>query len=240
MHWKELEILYEDNHLLMIIKPVGIVVQADVSGEPDLLNLLKKRRKVLEQKPGEAFLGLVHRLDRNVGGVMVFAKTSKAASRLSEQIRNQSMEKTYVGVTEACPPKQGRLEDYLVKDEATNTSSVAQATEPNAKLAQLEYERLECIQDQVPDRSPNPARDYALVKVHLITGRSHQIRVQFSSRGWPLWGDGRYGTRSRDKASIALWSYKLCFLHPVNQQPCCFTAIPPSVKPWNLFKWEGL
>jgi len=223
-----MDILHEDNHVLVVIKPVGIVVQADETGEPDLLSMLKQRRKVLEHKPGEAFLGLVHRLDRNVGGVMVFAKTTKAASRLSEQIRNKSMEKTYVCVTQGCPPEHGRLEDYLYKDESTNTSRVVSSSHKQGKLALLEYERLQCL-DQL-----------TLVKVHLITGRSHQIRVQFSSRSWPLWGDRRYGTQSQSKSAIALWAYRLCFEHPISKQLCCYKALPPSQEPWNEFNLKGL
>lgn len=224
MHWKDIEILFEDNHLLVISKPVGVVVQADETGSPDVLSLLKQRRKIVEKKPGEAFVGLVHRLDRNVGGVMVFAKTSKAASRLSEQIRKKSIEKTYLCVLEGCPPEQGILEDYLFKDETTNTSRVVTANHKSAKLCQLEYVRLQCHEQT------------ALVKVHLITGRSHQIRVQFASRGWPLWGDGRYGKRTHLQAPIALWSHQLSFQHPVNGQSCTYQAWPPKQLPWTLFK----
>lgn len=222
---KKINIIYEDNHLLIVEKPVNILTQSDETGDTDLLTLLKEDLKTRYNKPGNVFLGLVHRLDRPVGGVMVFAKTSKAASRLSEQIRTRTFKKTYLAVVNGTPqPLKGRLEDYLVKDKSTNTVYVAPETNKESKEAVLDYEVVVvsgCL---------------SLVKINLLTGRPHQIRVQFSSAGYPLYGDQKYGSSvNRPGEQIALWSEEISFKHPISKEDLIFKSHPPMDYPWNLF-----
>lgn len=220
-------ILYEDNHLLVVEKPVNIAVQADDSQDLDLLTLLKQDLKERYQKPGQVYLGLVHRLDRPVGGVMVFAKTSKAASRLSDQVRTRTLDKTYAAVVcQKLDRRQDSLQDYLWKDTQTNRVSVVSASRPGAKLARLSYEQLAYREG------------LTLLRIHLETGRSHQIRVQFASRSAALWGDQRYNPAARPGQQIALWAWQLSFDHPVTKEHLTFVSEPPKAMPWNLF--EGL
>lgn len=217
-------ILYEDNHLLAVVKPADIPVVADSSGDFDVLSYLKQFLKDKYQKPGNVFLGLVHRLDRPVGGVMVFAKTSKAASRLSEQIRIRETSKVYLAVVEGCPhPQSGKLVDYLLKDTDTNIVSVVPPNTPGAKEAILEYTLL----------SQNEG--LSLVKVVLHTGRSHQIRVQMAHNKTPLLGDSKYG-KGQGRSKLALWSYEMRVDHPTTKERMCFTAPPPDAYPWSLFQ----
>ena len=217
---KTMKILYEDNHLLVVVKPKNIPVQEDSSKDSDLLTLLKEDLKVRYQKPGNVYLGLVHRLDRPVSGVMVFAKTSKAASRLSEQVRNHQFQKTYYAIVEGKIAPKGILKDYLWKDSKTNMVKV----DERGKEAILEYE--------VQDRKEN----YSLLKIDLKTGRSHQIRVQFSSRGYPLYGDQRYNKNAKVGEQIALFSKKISFYHPITKELLMFEEENPKDYPWNLFE----
>ncbi|MCX7771808.1 MAG: RluA family pseudouridine synthase [Clostridia bacterium] len=224
----KIDILYEDNHLLAVVKPPDIPVQEDISGALDLLTLLKEDIKIRHQKPGNVFLGLVHRLDRPVGGVMVFARTSKAASRLSNQIRERETDKTYLCVVKGCPKAlKGRLQDYLLKDQETNTTTVVKPGSPGSKEAILDYEVLD---------SQN---GLSLVKIKLFTGRSHQIRVQMSHNGTPLFGDKKYGYKG-EAAGLALWSYQMEVEHPVKKERMCFTSSPPDSFPWNLFTMPSI
>jgi 23S rRNA pseudouridine1911/1915/1917 synthase len=171
-----INILYEDNHLLVVEKPINIPVQADDSKDLDLLTMLKDYLKKKYSKTGNVYLGLVHRLDRPGGGVMVFAKTSKAANRLSEQVRNKKFEKIYYAVVQGNPKAKDHLEDYLLKDLKTNITKI----DKNGKLAILDYKLISTVEN------------LSLVEIELETGRSHQIRVQFSSRDIPLYGDQKY------------------------------------------------
>ena len=171
----KINIIYEDNHLLVVEKPVGIPVQEDSSKDIDMITILKDYRKKKENKIGNAYIGLVHRLDRPVGGIMVFAKTSKAAARLSDEIRKNNFHKTYIAVVEGIIPKEGTFEDYLIKDQKQNKSYIT--TKEEGKYSCLEYQLL------------STKDNLSLVKINLLTGRSHQIRVQFSSHGFPLYGD---------------------------------------------------
>lgn len=214
-----IKILYEDNHLLVVEKPVNIPVQADISNDDNVLDLLKKYLKDKYAKKGNVYLGLVHRLDRPVGGVMVFAKTSKAAERLSNQIRNHTLKKEYHAVVCGNITSKGTFIDKLLKDEKRNIVHV----DPNGKDAQLSYEKV-YTKDNL-----------SLVKIYLETGRSHQIRVQFSYHGYPLYGDQKYNPRSKSGEQIALYATKLTFLHPTTGETLTFEVNYPNKYPWNLF-----
>ncbi len=219
------DIVYEDNHLLVIIKPHNIAVQEDESKDDDLLNLLKNYIKVRDNKPGNVFLGLVHRLDRPTGGVMVFAKTSKCAARLTEQLKNHQMKKTYLAVVLGKPNQsKARLACYLVKDAKTNTVSLATRSDYGAKEAILDYKVV------------SNYGDMSLVEVNLLTGRSHQIRVQMSKQlGTVIFGDFKYGDKAHG-GNLALWAYQLKFNHPTTQKPMIFKVLPDCEKlPWKVF-----
>jgi 23S rRNA pseudouridine1911/1915/1917 synthase len=220
-----LEILYEDNHLLVVVKPVNVPVQGDSSGDMDLLSLVKADLKERYHKPGQVFVGLVHRLDRPVGGVMVFAKTSKAAARLAEQIRVHEFTKYYYAVVRGRPAAAaGQLVDYLRKNPRTNTVQIVAATEPGAKKAVLDYKVVA------------EAVELSLVQINLQTGRSHQIRVQMAALGHPLYGDQKYGSQvNRPGQQIALWATRLAFKHPTKADQLEFVSNPPAQYPWNLF-----
>ena len=215
----KINIIYEDNHLLVVEKPVSIPVQEDKSKDIDMIRLLKDYRIKNENKSGDAYIGLVHRLDRPVGGIMVFAKTSKAASRLNEQILKHEFVKKYYAVVKGIVPKTGNLKNYLYKDEQEVKSYVV--NEKNGKLAELSYQRI------------NEVNGNSLVDVSLKTGRHHQIRVQFASRGYPLCGDQRYG--KSDKTQIALCAYKLEFIHPTTKQLMKFEIEKPLDTYWTDF-----
>ena len=222
-----LEILHEDNHILVAVKPQNIPTQADSSRDKDMLTLVKEYLKEKYDKPGNVFVGLVHRLDRPTGGVMVFAKTSKAAERLSEQIRAGEFEKHYYAVTVGTPKEPSdRLTDYLVKDPSTNTVRIGTRVEEGAKYAELNYHVLATT------------ASVALLDVKLGTGRSHQIRVQLASRKNPVFGDVRYGGDCLAKGhNLALWAYELRFVHPVTKVIMAFRACPPvDAVPWSSFK----
>lgn len=213
------KIIYEDNHLLVVEKPQNVLVQADNTNDLDLLTSLKKYIKEKYNKPGEVYLGLVHRLDRPVGGVMVFARTSKSASRLSNMIRIDEFEKNYLAVVEGMLPEEDVFEDYLLKLENENRTIV----DKNGKYSKLSYKLLG-FKDGL-----------SLVKIKLETGRSHQIRVQFSSRGYALWGDQKYNSKAKVGEQIALWAYELRFKHPVRDEIMDFKCNPPLKYPWTLF-----
>ena len=214
------KILYEDNHLLVVVKPCNMPVCLDDSGDLDLLTYLKNYLKQKYNKPGNVYLGLIHRLDRPVSGVMVFAKTSKAASRLSEQVRANKMNKKYFAVVCGYLSGSGIFNDKLLKDNRTNMVHV----DPNGKDSSLEYNVIEHM------------NSLTLVDIHLITGRAHQIRVQFSSRGYPLFGDQRYNKESKVGEQIALFSYCLSFYHPITHELMEFKEDLPDRKPFSYFK----
>lgn len=222
----KIKILFEDNHLLVVEKPVNIPSQKDESNDPDMLTLLKEDIKLRFNKPGDAYLGLVHRLDRPVGGVMVFAKTSKAASRLSAQIRNGEFKKVYLAVVHGkFIERHGELIHYLLKNSDTNTVSVEVNNTNGAKEARLEYEVLEHTDG------------FSLIRVKLYTGRSHQIRVQLSAIGHPLFGDQKYGADiNKPGQQIALCSNEITCKHPTKGEELVFKCNPPGKHPWNLFK----
>ena len=222
----ELNILYEDNHIIVIEKPVNIPSQGDKTGDIDMLFIIKKYLKEKYQKPGNVYLGLVHRLDRPVGGVMIFAKTSKAAGRLSEQVRNKTFQKFYlVKKNEKMEKEKDTLQDYLLKNEKQNMSKVVNEGTKNAKLAILNYEVLKY------DKELN----LSVLKIQLDTGRHHQIRVQLSSRGHSIYGDQKYGGRGHGK-QICLWAYKLTIEHPINKEKMKFEVLPKAIGSWKIIE----
>ena len=223
----DLKVIFEDNHIIVVEKPVNIPSQGDKSGDMDMLSIIKNYLIEKYNKPGDAYLGLVHRLDRPTGGVMVFAKTSKAASRLSQQVRDKIFEKEYLCIVDGKLEKgQGILEDYLIKNEKNNLSKISSKENKNAKLAKLEYNVLRY----------NDETNLSLVAVKLYTGRHHQIRVQFSSRNHSLYGDQKYGNRGRGK-QLCLWAYKLAFLHPITKERLEFEDYPEKVGSWQILDY---
>ena len=223
---QDLKVIYEDNHIIVVQKPPNIPSQADKTEDEDMLTIIKKYIKEKYDKPGNVYLGLVHRLDRPVGGVMVFAKTSKAASRLSEQVRLKEFKKEYLAIVDGdVEIKQGVLEDYLLKNERLNISRVVKAGTKNAKYAKLEYEVMKY----------NKETNLSLLKIKLYTGRHHQIRVQLANFGHSICGDQKYGTRGRGK-QISLWAYKLIIKHPITQEELVFTCMPDPIGPWTILK----
>ena len=221
----DIGVLYEDNHLLAVVKPPNLPVQADSSGDPDLLSILKGYIGNKYQKPGNVYLGLVHRLDRPVGGVMVFARTSKAAARLSAAFAAHTQDKRYLAVLQGTMPGEMTLEDALLKDGRTGMVRVVAPDTPGAKAARL-------------STRPLSAREgLTLAEVTLYTGRAHQIRVQHAHAGFPLWGDARYGG-GRPGQQIALWAASLAVEHPTRHETMRFSAPPPEDGAWRLFGEE--
>ena len=214
-----INIIYEDNHLLVVEKPINVPVQEDDSHDLDFLTMLKDYIKKRDNKPGNVYLGLVHRLDRPVGGIMVFAKTSKCASRLSEQVRTRTLKKTYYAVVLGKLESKGTLKDYLLKDTKTNIVKV----DKNGKEAILDYELID-YKDNL-----------SLVKINLKTGRSHQIRVQFSSRGHALYGDNKYNKSAKVGEQIALFAKSLELIHPTTKDVMKFSVELKNKYPWNIF-----
>ena len=215
-----IKVLYEDNHLLCVEKPVNIPVQEDSSKDLDLLSACKQYLKEKYSKPGNVYLGLVHRLDRPVGGVMVFAKTSKAAGRLSESMRTDKFHKVYAAVLDGIPKEtDGTLTDYLVKDTRTNTVTVTDKA--HGKYCCLHY------------HVKHISKQRTLVRIELETGRSHQIRVQFACRHLPLVNDQRYNPHATGRGQIALWAVQLDFPHPITGENVHITSLPPHTEPWN-------
>lgn len=215
----DLEVLYEDNHIIVVYKRANVLSQGDSTKDLDLLTMIKQYVKEKYQKPGNVFIGLVHRLDRPVSGVMVYARTSKAASRLSEQVRNCRLGKQYLAVVNGIlPEKKGEFCDFLEKLDSGNTIVTDGSY---GKKAILSYEVLE------------EKEGLSLVQIFLKTGRHHQIRVQFASRGFPLFGDQRYGCSNRKQ--IALTCYHLAFFHPITKEQLVFERFPDICGVWGSF-----
>ena len=223
----ELDVIYEDNSIIVVNKPQNVPTQADESGDKDMLTMVKEYVKEKYNKPGNVFIGLVHRLDRPTGGVMVFARNSKSASRLSEQIRSGEFDKTYFAVTKTVPnPKQSKIVTYLKKDVKNNIARIVPMLEEGAKRAELEYKVLETHESM------------ALVQVKLMTGRGHQIRAQLASIKCPIVGDQKYDTNAI-KANLHLYAVELKLNHPISGERIVFRVFPPEDKPaWNKFHLE--
>ena len=225
---QQLKVIYEDNHIVVVEKPVNIPSQGDKTGDIDLLTMVKQYIKGKYQKPGNVYVGLVHRLDRPVGGVMVFAKTSKAAGRLSNQVREKQFKKTYLTIVNGeMEQEKGTLEDYLLKDERNNKSKVVKEGTKNSKLAVLDYKVLKYDKEL----------DLSVLKIHLHTGRHHQIRVQLSSRDHSIYGDQKYGGRGHGK-QITLWAYELKIRHPISNEEIMFHSLPEKIGSWKIL--EGI
>ena len=233
---EDLKILYEDNHIIVVVKKPGIPTQEDKTGDKDMLTIVKEYIKVKYNKPGNVYLGLVHRLDRMVGGVMVFAKTSKAASRISEYIRQKNVKKRYLAVVNGTLPvsdQKVELKNYLVKNERLNMSRVVDSTTKGSKEAILEYKVLKNFTYN--------GKDYSLVDIDLHTGRHHQIRLQFAHIGHPLYGDVKYGQKvNKVGQNLALFSYYLSFFHPTKDEYLEFEFKPNELEKrdniWDVIK----
>lgn len=221
-----LKVIYEDNHIIVVEKPANIPSQGDKTGDLDMLTIIKAYLKEKYNKPGNVYLGLVHRLDRPVGGVMVFAKTSKAASRLSEQVREKVFKKKYLVIVNGkFEEKKGTLKDYLLKNERLNKSRVVEEGTQNSKYAELDYEVLKYDKEQ----------NLSLLKINLHTGRHHQIRVQLSSRDHSIYGDAKYNGRGSAR-QLYLWAYELTIQNVISKEEMTFTSIPEKQKAWKILE----
>lgn len=219
-----IEILYEDKDLIVCVKPVGVLSQPGMGEGEDMITLLTRHLEENQEKP---YIGLIHRLDRNVGGVMVFSKKQVVTSKLSTAIQEKNFTKEYMAVVHNKPEEPtGIYKDLLFKDSAKNKSFVVKRARKGVKEASLEYTVMDSIMEEKGALS--------LIRIKLYTGRTHQIRVQFSSRKMPLLGDGKYGSKDNG-CEIALWSYRLAFCNPITKKEIDFTKMPPSIYPWNLF-----
>ena len=218
-------ILFEDNHVIVALKEPNLLTQEDSTGDQDMLTLLKTYIKEKYEKPGEVYLGLVHRIDRPVGGLLCFARTSKAAARLALQIKERSLGREYVLVVQGDAPDEMTLRDFLVKDEETNMVKVVPSYLHQGKEAVLHL------------RTIVRREGLSLVCVRLETGRAHQIRVQMAAAKLPLWGDHRYGQGERGQ-QIALWGMRLKMLHPITGKQMVFLAPPPDSGIWQRFRRE--
>ena len=228
MQKHDLIVLYEDNHVIVVLKPQNVPSCEDETKDKDLLTVIKEHIKEKENKQGNVYVGLVHRLDRPTGGVMVYAKSSKAAARLSEQMQNGDFEKKYAAVLAGeLKTKRATLTNYLKKNPINNMVYVCPPVTEGAKFAELEYDVLE----------EKSGLTLALIKLH--TGRSHQIRVQMANVGAPVYGDMRYGGEKAKKGKLALWAVSLSFTHPVSKERLCFKIQPPAdLIPWKYFDTE--
>ncbi|MBQ3997890.1 MAG: RNA pseudouridine synthase [Paludibacteraceae bacterium] len=219
-------VLYEDNHIIAVNKTCNEIVQGDKTGDTPLSETVKAYIKVKYNKPGEVFLGVTHRLDRPTSGVVLFARTSKALTRLNEMFKShEQIKKTYWAIVQGCPKvPEARLENWLVRNEAQNKSYIAKPNANNAKKAILNY------------RTIVRGENYTLLEINLETGRHHQIRCQLAAIGCPVKGDLKYGAkRSNPDGGICLHARKIEFIHPVSKEPICITAPIPEDSLWQQF-----
>lgn len=221
-----MQVLYEDNHIIIVNKASGEIVQGDKTGDKPLSEIVKEYLKEKYNKPGNVFCGVTHRLDRPTTGVVVFAKTSKALSRLNEMFKKGEVDKTYWAVVKNCPSKdQATLTHYLIKNEKNNKSTAYDTEKPNAKKAVLHYKLI------------GKSQNYYLLEVDLETGRHHQIRTQLSKIGCPIKGDLKYGAeRSNPDGSISLHARSISFIHPVSKQQISVVAPVPEDALWRAFE----
>ena len=225
MTFKELEVIYEDNHLIAVNKPSGVLVQPDKSGDAALEDLIKEYIKDKYQKPGDVFIGVCHRIDRPVSGVVLYARTTKALNRLTNMFKFREVQKTYWAVVKGMPPQQeGTVINYLWKDEKQNKTFAFNEPAANRKESELSYKVI------------GQGDNYTFLEVYPKTGRHHQIRATLSSLGCPIKGDIKYGSRrTNENASIHLHARKIEFMHPVKKTPVCIVAQPPEDILWDEF-----
>lgn len=225
-HKNNLQILFEDNHLIVINKRVGDIVQGDKTGDQPLSDIVKEYLKEKYQKPGAVFLGVIHRLDRPTTGIVVFAKTSKALTRMNDIFKNRESEKLYWAVVKGFPePEQNRLIHYLKRNPVNNTSKAFIKAVPESKEAILDYRVIQKL------------NHFSLLEIHLHTGRHHQIRVQLSAIGHPIKGDLKYGfDRSNPDGGIHLHARKLTFIHPTTKEKMSLLAPLPQESVWDKFE----
>jgi len=229
-HEQGLQVLHEDNHLIAVYKPAGMLVQGDETGDTPLVDFVKQYIKIRYDKPGDVFLGVIHRLDRPVSGVVVFARTSKALSRMNELFRERKITKRYWAITNERPdPFSGKLTHWIEKDESRNVAKASNKSNSKGKKATLNYHLNASIDSN------------HLIAVEPHTGRPHQIRVQFAKIGTPIRGDLKYGSnRQNDDGRIHLHAYALAFEHPVKREPVMITAAFPRDPVWRIFReWEN-
>ena len=225
-----MKVIYEDNHLIIVNKTSGEIVQGDKTGDKPLSEILKEYVKAKYEKPGEVFLGVIHRLDRPVSGIVMFARTSKALARMNTLISSREIKKTYWAIVKGVPAEpEGHLINYLWKNDTQNKSYIVPETHKGALRAELEYKLIA------------KSKDYSLLEVNLMTGRHHQIRVQLSAIGLTIKGDLKYGyPRSNPDGSISLHARKIEFIHPIKLTPMVITALPPNERMWMIFQdiWD--
>lgn len=231
MENNKIDVVFEDNHVIVVNKPQNILSQSDITNDLDMLSMVKNYVKEKYNKKGNVFIGLVHRLDRPTGGLMIFARNSKSAKRLSLQMAQGDFNKEYLAVVEnTVKQNEGHLEDYIKKDPNTNLVKLCPRSEIGVKKAVLNYKLVQ------------KENGLSLLKVQIETGRSHQIRVQLANMKNPLYGDFKYGAIKNEQTNnLALWAYKLEFIHPVTKTIMKFTSFPPEEKePWVNFKLDLL
>lgn len=217
----DLPIVFEDQHLLIIDKPHDLLSQEDHTGDPDVFSICKQY--VSRSVPNNPYLGLLHRLDRPVGGLMMLAKTPQAASKISQQLRDRLVQKTYHVIVHGQPPPNGVLTHHLKKNKQTNVVETVSNSNQQGKRAMLSFATIKT------------ADELSLLSVHLQTGRPHQIRVQLATEGFPIWGDYKYGRQQPDGRTIALRSVEMVFNHPANEKEMRFALERPKEEPWNIF-----
>ena len=223
-----MKILYEDKYLIVCEKPVGVESQRSSSGKDDMLALLSRYRV---EKDEDSYVGLVHRLDVATGGAMIYSKREDMTGKLSALVQSSDYKKTYLAVAHGEPPeREGEMRDLLYHDKKKNKSYVCDKKRQGVKEAVANYRLLETVEQENGEKM-------SLHEVELITGRTHQIRVQFASRKMPLVGDGKYGSRD-NKASCALWSYRVEFIHPIVKKAIVCECFPEDCYPWSLFSIE--
>ena len=222
---QQIEVVYEDNHIIAVNKKPSQIVQEDKTGDKPLIELVKDYLKVKYNKPGEVFLGVVHRIDRPVSGLVIFARTSKAQTRLNEMLKTHEINKTYIAIVKNKPAiESDRISNYILRNTKQNKSYIYQKEVKDSQVAELNYKLI------------GSSDNYHLLQIELITGRHHQIRAQLSAIGCPIKGDLKYGApRSNEDASICLHSYKMEFLHPIKKEQIIITAPPPQNSLWNYF-----
>ena len=226
MHWLDRNTVYEDNHLLIIDKPSGLLTQGDQTGDTNLFDLVKDHLKHKYNKPGNVYLALVNRLDRPVGGLVLLAKTSKAAERLHSMMQQHQFDKEYLVLCHGHPPENhAALEHYLLKDESTNKTKVYPNPHKAAKKCILHYELLAHMDG------------LSLLSIQLQTGRSHQIRAQLAYINCPILGDNKYGkSKTGSESDLYLFAYRLQFIHPVSKEPVIAVTFPSDKREWKHFQ----